>query len=101
MEAVFVSEKGQGFGGTGQREILPAFPRQVCILIIRLAELTLWLGVARAPEFPALAPVLSLVPDLGRSQLGPVLVCQSPGHVCLTGCVAGRFPEAGVVCVRC
>lgn len=100
MEAVFVSEKGQGFGGTGRGEVLPAFLRQVCILIIRLAELTWWSGVARAPEFPALAPVLSLVPDLGRSRLGPVLVCQSPGHVCLTDRVASRFPEAGVVCVR-
>ncbi|CAI9171579.1 unnamed protein product [Rangifer tarandus platyrhynchus] len=64
------------------------------------AELTWWSGVARALEFRALAPVLSLAPDLGRSRLGPVLVCQSPGHVRLAGRVAGRFPEAGVVCVR-
>lgn len=100
MEAVFVSEKGQGFGGTGRGEILPVFPRQVCILIIQLAELTWWSGVARAPEFPTLAPLLSLAPDLGRSRLGPVLVCWSPGHVCLMGRVVGRFLEAGVVCVR-
>ena len=86
-------------GQAGERPSV--FPPQVCILIIRLVELTWWSGVAHAPELPALAPVLSLVPDLGHSQLGPVLVCWSPGHVRLAGRVAGRFPEAGVVCIRC
>ena len=92
--------RGRGLEGqAGERPSV--FPRQVCILIIRLVELTWWSGVAHAPEFPALAPVLSLVPDLGHSWLGPVLVCWSPGHVCLTGRVASHFPEAGVVCIRC
>ena len=86
-------------GQAGERPSV--FPRQVCILIIRLVELTWWSGVARAPELPALAPVLSLAPYLGCSRLGLVLVCWSPGHVRLVGRVAGHFPEAGVVGVRC
>ena len=47
-------ERGRGLEGQagGKPSV---FPRQVCVLVIRLVELTWQSGVARAPELPALA----------------------------------------------
>ena len=54
VEAVFVCERGRGLEGqAGEKPSV--FPRQVCVLVIRLVELTWQSGVARAPELPALA----------------------------------------------
>ena len=46
-------DRGRGLEGqAGEKPSV--FPRQVCVLVIQLVELTWWSGVARAPELPAL-----------------------------------------------
>ena len=51
VEAVFVCERGRGLEGqAGEKPSV--FPRQVCILVIRLMGLTWWSGVALARSLP-------------------------------------------------